>query len=229
MEDSKPHTRNLKLISVAFILYWLLELEPAKDEIHLNIISYKISNPDPLTVLAWLALVYFLWRFFLAKPLFIQTFRNLKSSFYNNQISEDSGIVSAALRNIAKSDFNENHSQKFEKFISEESKKYRRQYKYSGLEAHKLVKHQGQTELEYSSQATEVNKKARINKTFKLPISPWILTLINSKLVLDLVVKNEDSADYILPLLLFVLAVVCGIMIACDYTPSELMGSMALR
>ena len=57
------HSRNLKLISMLFISYWLLGLTPADEKIRLLVINYEISNPCALKWISYALLIYFAWRF----------------------------------------------------------------------------------------------------------------------------------------------------------------------
>jgi len=66
IESTNPHARNLKVISIAYILHWWLELGPSKSgELNLTFISYTINNAAPLPFISFLLLIYFSWRFYL--------------------------------------------------------------------------------------------------------------------------------------------------------------------
>lgn len=63
--EQNPHSRNLKVISIFFILYWLCGLSPSDESIRLAVKSYEISNPEVLRWASYSLLAYFSWRFYL--------------------------------------------------------------------------------------------------------------------------------------------------------------------
>lgn len=91
------HSRNLKLVSLFFILYWVLGLKPLDDTIRLLVINYEISNPSALQWVSYTILIYFAWRFYLnsrrrirvgyRKSVSIHNFPNKESRLYKKLVS----------------------------------------------------------------------------------------------------------------------------------------------
>jgi len=86
--DINVHARNLKLVSIAFILYWLLGLEQTEDVIRLGILPYKITNPEWLPWLAHLLFSYFIWRYWIHTNSKRTLFKHLinQQSMGNNEV-----------------------------------------------------------------------------------------------------------------------------------------------
>lgn len=66
LEDSNPHRRNLVVTACAFIVYFMADGQFADDKtISLSILSLKFHDTFWLGFFAWLALFYFMYRFYL--------------------------------------------------------------------------------------------------------------------------------------------------------------------
>jgi hypothetical protein len=101
--DINLHARNLKLISIAFILYWLLGLEQTGDAIRLGILPYKITNPEWLPYLAHLLFFYFIWRYWLNTKSRVAIYLYMRNLQVFDQNSLNSfGITDAEYRKFQK-------------------------------------------------------------------------------------------------------------------------------
>ncbi|MBE92383.1 MAG: hypothetical protein CMF14_05625 [Idiomarina sp.] len=68
-DEINPYQRNLKVVSGAFIVYWLLGLELKTDpssgsgNIALMFIQFSMKNPEALIFVSWALLFYSGWRY----------------------------------------------------------------------------------------------------------------------------------------------------------------------
>jgi len=122
IDEAKPHTRNLKLISISFILYWILELEPVTETLQLPLLNYKVTNPEPLPWLAWLSLAYFFWRFWLTVSNYIsQKYKTNLSIYANRSLSGETGLLARYLSYSVQKHFkNELYDEFIKELIAEE-------------------------------------------------------------------------------------------------------------
>jgi hypothetical protein len=107
--DTNVHARNLKLISISFILYWLLGLEQTDDAIRLGILPYIITNPEWLPWLAHILLSYFIWRYWIhTNPK-----RTLLRHLISQQVMDDREVLKATKYNLFWRLFNSRAIQKY--------------------------------------------------------------------------------------------------------------------
>lgn len=73
IDDTNVYQRNLKMVSGAFIAYWLLGLEVTTNphfgtaSMNLMFVHFTINNPFALRLIAWSLLIYTAWRYFVNK------------------------------------------------------------------------------------------------------------------------------------------------------------------
>jgi hypothetical protein len=67
INEPNHFSRNLKVISVLFILYWLFGLELADYNFKTPFLSFNIKNPDYLPYVSHIFLLYFAWRYYISK------------------------------------------------------------------------------------------------------------------------------------------------------------------
>lgn len=65
LDEPNLYSRNLKLISILFIMHWVLDLHLIENQINLASINFKIGNPYALSYASYILLMYFAWRFYL--------------------------------------------------------------------------------------------------------------------------------------------------------------------
>ncbi|MCK7569170.1 hypothetical protein MLD24_21290 [Marinobacter xestospongiae] len=63
IQDSSPERRNLIVISVGIIAFFVGEASIPADEIRLGIVSVTFSRPDALIIMLWLIFLWFLYRY----------------------------------------------------------------------------------------------------------------------------------------------------------------------
>ncbi|EGR3441941.1 hypothetical protein DMX23_24705 [Vibrio parahaemolyticus] len=203
------HSRNLKLISLMFILYYLLGLEPVDNSIRLQVINFQVTN---LEVLPWVAhglLLYFAWRFYLNSRKRVRTGYRRKFAF--QQISSKDSFFHRRLKNVCLKDFLVNHKSQYETEIegivgkdSIDSVRsagfniYPNKFSY---ENQKLVLVYG-VQYQYESELFQ-----RTMKTFSITYSWYSWPLIKSWRFLAFSINTEDAPDFLLPWLLFFAAI----------------------
>lgn len=65
IHDNNPERRNLMVASLAFIVYFFAGGSLADNVVRIQIVNIKFSHPDLLTVFAWLMLFWFAYRYWL--------------------------------------------------------------------------------------------------------------------------------------------------------------------
>ena len=63
LQDSNPERRNLLLMSLSFIAFFLGGGSFPKDEVRLQIITISFSRPEVLAVILWIIFIWFLYRY----------------------------------------------------------------------------------------------------------------------------------------------------------------------
>lgn len=74
--DVDPHRRNLMMLSIAFIAYFLSGAQMDADGLRLGMIGVDITRPWVIGVIAWLMLFWFAWQYWLhSHESALETFR----------------------------------------------------------------------------------------------------------------------------------------------------------
>lgn len=207
------HSRNLKLVSLFFILYWFLGLKPIDDSIRLLVINYEISNPSALHWASYAILFYFAWRFYLSsqgriragyrKSVSIGSFPNKETRFYKKLVS----LADEDYFKNKKLEFEETRLTKFnenpiEGFNNELYKVHVTRFFY---ESKKLML---TYQVQYSGSRLAGNDC--INAQIRFRSMEWLLFKFFAFLKFS--IKQEDAPDYLLPWVLFTSALVCGVL-----------------
>jgi hypothetical protein len=216
------HSRNLKLISLLFVFYWILGLHPADDTIRLIAVNYEIDNPQALAWIASTLLFYFAWRFYLnSKHKIMASFRT-KASIY--QIQDRESRLFIKLKKICGADYKLNQKDKYEKervalaakkdlenFNNQEYHLNPYEFKYE--QKHLQVTYQ----VNYEGERLESNDFRDYIIRFKWYQFIFFKIIKFAKFIF----QSEDSPDYLIPWLLFLLAVTSCIFIQYDFTFSD--------
>jgi len=204
IEASNPHARNLKVISIAYILHWWLELGPSESgELNLTFISYQIHNTAPLPLISFLFLLYFFWRFYLTlngelKKTFLWRLTvqfpqetRLEKSFFKELQSIESSVKDSvpSARNFT------HHVSRY-RFIdpNDNSLKYPCVSVHVGYN-HDKGAHKAQESINYDARI----KNLVLNKKFhllRLILKHWI------KVSYSHIFKHEGSPEVIIPIAL---------------------------
>lgn len=67
INEPNHFSRNLKVVSIIFILYWLFGLELTDYNFKTPFLSFNIKNPDYLPYVSHVFLLYFAWRYYISK------------------------------------------------------------------------------------------------------------------------------------------------------------------
>ncbi|WP_394178460.1 hypothetical protein [Marinomonas posidonica] len=228
MTDSSNHSRNLKTISIFFILYWLLDLTPTgDDQIRLQFISYEIHNSSPLTTVSWVLLAYFGWRFYLSS----------KSNFSEKVIKPIKKIQSDKISNIfiKKNILKEKIKEKATKIYREEYAEKQAEKRNKSQSRINNPSHQYNIEVFNQVEGIFSNKIQCIakysfnhlpgleDKHFLIPLNiVKELPFIKVRAWFSFIRTSEDSIEYLLPYFLLCLAVLCAILIQFDISPNLL-------
>ncbi len=207
------HSRNLKLVSLFFILYWVLGLKPLDDTIRLLVINYEISNPSALQWVSYTILIYFAWRFYLSsrrrirvgyrRSASIHSFPNKESRLYKKLVSlakahyiQNKKTEFEATR---QSNFNENPIDGFNNEL------YR-------IHVSKFSYESDQLTLSYQVQyaGTRLPGNDFTNGGIRYRSFEWLLFKFLGFCKFS--IKQEDAPDYLLPWVLFALALLCGVL-----------------
>ncbi|WP_286823978.1 MULTISPECIES: hypothetical protein [unclassified Idiomarina] len=200
------HSRNLKLISMLFISYWLLGLTPADEKIRLLVINYEISNPCALKWISYALLIYFAWRFNISSRRRVRL--GYRRSFNFNNIDR-SGRLFIKLKVDAERNYSERYKDEFESWRAEQAEKHDvkefNNEEYS-INPSKLVYEQNSVALHYQVQY----KGDRLpGNDFKngMVVYPWyrwsFLKLVRFT---KFIFGSEDAPDFFVPWVLFSLA-----------------------
>lgn len=207
------HSRNLKLVSLFFILYWVLGLKPMDESIRLLVINYEISNPSALQWVSYSILFYFAWRFYLnsrrrirtgyRKSVSIHNFPNKESRFYKKLVS----LADEHYVKNKKSEFEETRQSKFDYNPVEgfNNELYRIHVSKFSYESEKLTL---TYQVQYSG--TRLAGNDFTNGVIKFSSIEWLFFKFIGFFKFS--IKQEDAPDYLLPWVLFTLALVCGVL-----------------
>ncbi|WP_085717645.1 hypothetical protein [Pseudomonas sp. B28(2017)] len=210
--EPNHHSRNLKLISLMFVLYWVLALNPADDSIRLSIINYKIQNPSALFWVAHAVLIYFAWRFYLSSKNKIRHgFRNsVAIGLHSNQ---DSSIYKS-LKKKAKDDYIAKHMEEFQKEREKNALKYKiESYNKECLSVSPInFMYEGEKlTLEYQAQYERGFGEDVYFKNYKVSYERRQWLWFKLVRLVRFILGKEDSPDYVIPWVLFLLAVTTSV------------------
>lgn len=211
--EPNHHSRNLKLISLMFVLYWLLALSPADDSIRLSIINYKIQNPKALFWAAHAALFYFAWRFYLSSKNRIRNglINSLAIGGFSNQASR----IFKALKKKAEADYVTQHREAFEQEREEYAQKHKiESYNKECLSVTPLnFRYEGnQLRLEYQVQYDRGQHGDLYFRNYMIFYGRHRWLRFKLWGLARFILGKEDSPDYVVPWALFVFAVATSIL-----------------
>ena len=210
--EPNHHSRNLKLISILFIVYWLLGLKLIDDNLNLPFIHYQITNPQLLKPLAILLLIYFAWRFHLSSQSKITSgYKNSRSIVFNSYTPNNlKFLTSKCLK-----DYKDNHQTKIENELADEQRRVcRRLYEYKVKVMPCKLLH-GEPSMQdvhvryiayYPILNSEKNEEYRRDFNFRLKRFEPLRVKLN--VLKHFVFNREESPDYLLPWVLFLFALV---------------------
>lgn len=210
--EPNHHSRNLKLISLMFILYWVLALSPADDSIRLSIINYKIQNPPALFWAAHAVLIYFAWRFYLSSKNKIR--HGFRQSVVIGSFSDQNSSLYKSLKKKAEDDYIAHHRDAFQKEREEYALKHNiESYNKECLSVTPIIfGYEGdQLRIEYQAQYDRGEHVDLYFKNYKAFYGRhrWLWFKLG-KLV-RFILGKEDSPDYVIPWILFICAITTSV------------------
>ncbi|WP_439510311.1 hypothetical protein [Marinimicrobium koreense] len=206
------HSRNLKLISMLFISYWLLGLTPADETIRFLVINYEISNPSALKWISYALLMYFAWRFYISSKRRVRL--GYRKSFNFNNIDR-SGRLFRKLKEDAERNYSEQHKDQFENWRTEQAGKHDIkdfENKEYYINPNKLVYDKNSVTMHYHVKY----KGGRIpGNDFKsgTVVYPWYRwPFLKVVRFIKFIFSTEDAPDFFVPWVLFSLALATSIL-----------------
>lgn len=208
--ETNVFSRNLKVISILFIVYWFVGAHPKDNEIVLGTLKVAVDNPERLKYVGWTLLGYFAWRFYIHSK---KKIRTSYSKFLRNTILfNELKFWNKKLTESANNDFLNNGG--FEKFKSANRGVY-----FDSLLPSKC--YLTLPSLINSSAPSTLTYQYSINLPRETPNRPAVVNPVTVHFKFNLIWKtllhlhvfirwarsNEDSADFLLPWILFTLAV----------------------
>ncbi|MCE0915641.1 hypothetical protein [Pseudomonas sp. NMI760_13] len=217
--EPNHHSRNLKLISLMFVLYWLLALSPADDSIRLSIINYKVQNPKALLWAAHAALVYFAWRFYLSSK------NRIRHGFINHlaigNFSNQTSSIFKTLKKKAEADYVVHHREAFQQERENYAQKHQiESYNRECLSVIPLgFGYEGnQLRLEYQVQYDRGQHGDLYFRNYKIFYEQYRWLRFKSWRLVRFILEKEDGPDYVIPWVLFILAVTTSALSHFDIT-----------
>lgn len=202
------HSRNLKLISLLFIFYWLFELAPIDNSIRLLVINYEIKNPQALKWVAHTLLLYFAWRFYLSSKRRIRT--GFRSSASRGSFQNTNSAFYKLLKKRATNHYELNHRESFQKEREKIATKHNitsfnnEQCRITPLELKYENNKFGLTyQVQYEGQRLPENDFQNFFISYKWHRWLWYKTWALIKFISE----KEESPDYLFPWVLFLLAI----------------------
>lgn len=193
LQDSNPDRRNLVATSVAFIAYYYGGGQFSGESINLMVMSLKFSEPCVLAFMAWFALFWFLYRYWLNnKGLYKEKYNPIYYGSYDNKyfrryLEKKAGIRLAVL--------NEKQGYLFSKLTRRKSKVYLA-YRHANM----ITWNQETGKVESSAGTVNQDK-------CDVPLEGLKGYLLRVYYLLECNFHHPFFSDYIVPYLLFLLVV----------------------
>ncbi len=221
--ETNVYSRNLKVISILFIVYWFVGAHPKDHEIVLGTVRVVVEHPERLRYVAWALLGYFAWRFFInsknkIKESYSHHLRNTilfkYEKFWNNKI-----MKSAENDFLNKGGFDEfksaNRGAFFEKLNPKDCRLNLPSFINSNTPSKLTYKYNVVIPREVSGVPKTVHG---VERTFKFNLF-WKSSM-HIHIFSKWLISSEDSADFFIPWALFALAVLSILMTFNTPSPS---------
>lgn len=191
-----------------FILYWVLALTPTDDSIRLSIINYKIQNPSALFWVAHAVLVYFAWRFYLSSKNRIR--HGFRNSVATGDFSNQDSALYKSLKKNAEKDYLARHMKPFEQEREEYALKHSiESYRKESLSVNPInfIYEGDRLVLEYQAQYERDLHGGEYFKNYKIFYARYQWMWFKLMKAVRFVLGKEDSPDYVVPWILFLVAI----------------------
>ncbi|MBV7264145.1 hypothetical protein KCG43_19210 [Photobacterium sp. WH24] len=216
--ETNVYSRNLKVISLFFIIYWLLGLHPQDNVLSLGTVRFNIDDPRWLPYIANGLLLYFAWRFF------IHSRKKVSSSYTSflryEMLNRKHKFWCKKLTESAEKDFANNG--KFEDFQKLNANDFFDKLKPEQCRISLPSLSNSNTPIKFgyryiASVPSNLEGRPSNVKTgsYIFKFNYLLRTTLNLHMITLWLLFNEDSADYLIPWVLFFIAVF-SIFIRCD-------------
>ncbi|HGF5160617.1 TPA: hypothetical protein ACF31N_001179 [Vibrio parahaemolyticus] len=215
--ETNVYSRNLKVISIFYIVYWLLGLHPNDNTLALGPVRFTIENPHLLPSIANGLLLYFAWRFYIHSQKKVRISYN--TFFRSEMLHQKHKFWCKKLYQSAGKHFEqEGFKDLIENKLGENTSDYKREDFKISIQS--LQNSNTPTFFEYRYRVNpHVHKSANPKiYEFSFGFNPFLKVLMHINLFSYWVISKEEAADYLLPWLLFGIAVV-SIFLRGDYAP----------
>lgn len=201
------YSRNLKVISILFIVYWFVGAHPKDNEIVLGTLRVIVDHPERLHYVAYTLLFYFWWRFHIhSKGKISFSYQEFfKSKMTHRKYEHWCKLIEKK----AREDFF--NSGKVVQFIEDNRLKTTKEN--ISIREPSLSNSNTPTNFSYDysvnvNDTQPINNFSLIGRNKKFSIGISYKVLIHSQVLFDWLRTSEDVADFLLPWALFFVAVV---------------------
>lgn len=192
IQDSDPERRNLSVASIAFILFYFGGGELADNLVKLPIVNIRFTNTHFLAVAAWVALFWFLYRYW-------QKHRGkLRYEF------------SARYRSYYEKDYFRKYAEKksgesFAKFGDTEGLRITGMINRDG--ALKL-RYQRYTDIQWDKNSRKLESATGESKSTEIPVNGWMGFAVRFRALIECAYEEPPFSNYGVPYILFGFALV---------------------
>lgn len=195
-----------------FILYWTLELKPVDNSIRLLFMNYEIQNPTALIWASHIILIYFAWRFHLNSR------RRIRSGYmagFDTQPLNTKSKLYKKLKIQAETNYNENYKLKFEEERNQSAEKQHISdfsnltYRINPIS---LKYESGNLTLTYQVQYDGARVFGCEFNNYTIRYKWFNFLLYKILKIISFTLKKEESPDFLLPWLMFFMAITTSIL-----------------
>jgi len=215
IDEINPYQRNLKVVSGAFIIYWLLGLELKTDpssgsgNIALMFIQFSMKNPEALIFVSWALLFYSAWRYWVT----------IEDSFWDK-------VKSSVKRNLGKDRNNSSRLDRKIRRLAIEKAEDKPAWIVELEEPYDSVPMTLSWRAKESNALTSLvcsfsEEKQRNSNAYNVSFKPSFLMLPANYLknIIRVILKEDITHTTIIPITLFVAAIVAGALTLCGVRP----------
>lgn len=223
--ETNVYSRNLKVISIFYIVYWLLGLHLQENVLALGAVRFKIDDPHWLPYIANSLLLYFAWRFHIhSRKKVLTSYRRFfcyEFLSYSPPKHPDwsKKLIEAAERDFVNSGFKAFQEKNAGDFFDNLTAAQCRIRLPSLTNQGSTSKFQYTYDILLSNEAHEARKTEEAEKTngqlkpikgshFTFKFNLFLKLSLNIHMFTLWLISEEDSADYLIPWVLFVVALV---------------------
>ncbi|RON15620.1 hypothetical protein [Pseudomonas frederiksbergensis] len=201
------HSRNLKFISMMFIVYWALGLAPAGDSIRLIFINYEITNPAALPWIAHTILFYFAWRFYLSSRNMIK--HGVIKTINTSLSGKHESLLYRLLEKRAREDYIKNQKNNFQKeredYALEKSINTYNNVDFSTT-PQELKYEYGELCLSYQAYYREPRLPGNDFRGYTIKYRWFHFLWFKAWKIFEFLTGKEETPDYLIPWVLFLFA-----------------------